>query len=275
MMKMKRKWVWGGVLCLAAVLLFTSEAVWAQFSPVEIENVSRIVGIGIGMAPDYIGSDDSKFVAVPFLRYNFSKSERYLLLRGFEFEFNAVDHPWFRLGPVLNLRSGRGDVENNQVERMKNIGSTFEGGAFVGAEFKDKTNPRQRLLLSVRYLYDLGGEYNGSLTTGSIKGWLPLSKRFDASLGVSTSFGSSDYMDTYFGVDAEDSLRSGFRRYSADTGFRDVSINPGIVMHLNKTWHVGAGVRYMRLVGDAEDSPVVKVGDKSQWMGGVGVAYSW
>jgi outer membrane scaffolding protein for murein synthesis (MipA/OmpV family) len=83
-------------------------------------------------------------------------------------------------------------------------------------------------------------------------------------------------MDTYFGVDLEDSFRSGLRRFSADSGFRDLSISPGLVWHLTKDWHIGAGVRYMRLLSDAEDSPVVDdVGDKNQWIGGIGVAYSW
>ena len=267
-----RKSAWVGVLCLVSVLLFASEAVWAQ---VEIENVPKVGGIFIGVAPDYIGSSDYKPVVAPFLRYNLSNSERYLMLRGFEFQFNAVDHPWFRLGPVVNFRAGRGDVENNQVERMKNIGSTVEGGGFIGAEFKDKENPRQRLLLSLQYLHDIGGEHNGSLTTGTVKGWLPMSPQFDFTLGLSMSFGSSDYMETYFGVDVEDSLRSRFPVYSAGSGFRDISLTPGIVYHLNKNWHLGAGVRYMRLMGDAEDSPVVEVGNENQWMAGLGVFYSW
>jgi outer membrane protein len=260
---------------MVAVLLFSSEVVWAQNSVFEIDTVPRIGGIGIGLAPDYVGSEDYKFVAAPFFRYQFSGTERYLRLRGFELEFNAVDHPWLRFGPVLNYRFGREDVENNQVDRMKDIDGAIEGGAFVGAEFRDKANPRQRLILSLQFLKDISGEHNGSLTTGSVRGWLPLSKQFDSTLGVSSSFGSSDYMDLYFGVDSEDSIRSGFRTFSADSGFRDVSISPGLVMHLTKEWHIGAGVRYMRLLTDAEDSPVVKVGDKNQWIGGIGVAYSW
>jgi outer membrane protein len=46
-------------------------------------------------------------------------------------------------------------------------------------------------------------------------------------------------------------------------------------MHLTEAWKLAAGIRYMRLVGDAEDSPVTKVGDNDQWIGGIGVAYTW
>jgi len=102
-----------------------------------------------------------------------------------------------------------------------------------------------------------------------------MSPKVDFTLGLSASFGSSDYMETYFGVDAEDSFRSRLPRFNANSGMRDFSITPGLVYHLNKSWHLGAGVRYMRLIGDAEDSPVVEVGDENQWMAGLGVFYSW
>ncbi len=274
-MKMKDKAVLAGFVCMVALTLFASEVVWGQSSPLEIDNSQRIGGIFIGFAPDYVGSDDYKAVAAPFFRYNFSNSEQYIVLRGFDLQANVVDHPWFRIGPALNYRFGRDDVENNQVDRMDEIDGAIELGAFVGAEFKDSGNPRQRLLLSLEFLQDISGEHKGSVTTGSIKGWYPLSRQFDLTLGLSTSFGSSDYMDTYFGVDNGDSNRSGLRRYSAHSGFRDVSVTPGVVMHLTEAWKLAAGIRYMRLVGDAEDSPVTKVGDNDQWIGGIGVAYTW
>jgi outer membrane protein len=274
-MKKKEKSAMAGFLCMAAVLLFASGVVWAQSSPMEIDNGQALGGIFIGVAPDYVGSSDYKAVAAPFFRYNFSHSEQYILLRGFELQANVVDHPWFRIGPVLNYRFGRNNVENDQVDRMEEIDGAIEAGAFVGAEFKDSGNPRQRVMLSLEFLQDISGEHKGNLTTGSIKGWLPLSSRFDATLGLSTSFGSSDFMETYFGVDAADSNRSGLRRFSASSGFRDVSITPGLLMRLTESWYLAGGVRYMRLVGDAEDSPVTKVGDANQWIVGVGAAYSW
>ena len=274
-MKMKEKSVLAGFVCMVALTLFAPGVVWAQSSPMEIDNSQRIGGLFIGVAPDYVGSSDYKLVAAPFFRYNFSNSEQYIVLRGFDLQFNVVDHPWFRIGPALNYRFGRSKVENDQVDEMENIDGAIEAGAFVGAEFKDKANPRQRLMLSLEFLQDISGAHKGSVTTGSIKGWLPLSRRFDFTLGLSSSYGSSDYMDTYFGVDTADSNQSGLRRFSADSGFRDVSITPGVVMHLTESWYLAGGVRYMRLVGDAEDSPVTKVGDNDQWIVGVGAAYTW
>ena len=275
-MKKKEKSVLAGFLCMVALTLIASGVVWAQTGPLEIDNDKKIGGVFIAVAPDYLGSNDYKFVAAPFFRYNFSNSEQYLLLRGFELQANVVNHPWFRIGPVLNYRFGRSDVEQDQVDRMDNIDAAIEGGAFVGAEFKDQANPRQRLLLSLKFLQDISGVHKGSLTTGEIKGWLPLSSQFDFTLGISTTYGSSDYMDTYFGVDPADSNSSGLRRFSANGGFRDFSVTPGLVYHLSKSWKLAGGIRYMRLGADAADSPVTEdVGNKDQWIGGIGVAYAW
>jgi outer membrane protein len=83
-------------------------------------------------------------------------------------------------------------------------------------------------------------------------------------------------MSTYFGVTQVDADRTGLRVYEADGGFKDIRVFPALVMHLSETWHLALGVQYRGLLGDAEDSPVVDDrGSSSQWLSGVGVAYSW
>jgi len=47
-------------------------------------------------------------------------------------------------------------------------------------------------------------------------------------------------------------------------------------MHLSDRWHLAGGLRYQRMTGDAEDSPVVSMrGDADQWIVGLGAAFSW
>jgi MipA family protein len=272
---MKGKWAWAGIPYMLAVLVGVPNVVWAQQSPLGVGNMDRIAGVGVGIAPDYLGSDDYRFVVVPFLTYNFPGLERTIVLIGTDLQINVVNHPWLRIGPVLNLRRGRGDVDNDAVDRMENIDATVQAGAFIGAEFKDPANKRARLVLSIEYLHDVGGAYNSYLVTGSARGGYPVSPKVDVSLGVSTTYGGHSYMQTYFGVDPDDSARSGLEQYSLGSGFRDVSIMPSVVYHLTRSWHLGMGVRYVRLVGSASTSPVVDVGSKDQFIAGFGVGYSW
>ena len=121
----------------------------------------------------------------------------------------------------------------------------------------------------------MAGAYNGWLVTGSVKGWVPIAPKFDLGMGASTTYGSASYMDTYFGVDAEDAQRSGLSQFSPSSGFRDVSLLPSVVYHLNRSWSLGAGLRYMRLIQGAYDSPVTDVGNPDQYIVGLGVLYKW
>ncbi len=89
-------------------------------------------------------------------------------------------------------------------------------------------------------------------------------------------YGSGDYINTYFGVSAADSARSGLRQFSAGDGLRDVSVTPALILHLGEKWHVGGFVRYQRVLSDAADSPVVdQRGSPNQVWIGLVVAYSW
>jgi outer membrane protein len=159
---------------------------------------------------------------------------------------------------------------------MTEIDDTVEAGAFLGVNWKINGDRRHRIVADVEALFDVGGEHDGVIGTLSARYWLPVGKMFDVVLGIGFQYADSDYMNTYFGVSPTDSSLSGLPIYDADGGTCNFRIFPGVVMHLSPKWHLAAGVRYQRLVGDAEDSPVVKdAGSADQFIAGLGVAYSW
>jgi outer membrane protein len=265
-------------VCLALVCaLLIAQAVQAQDSPFTIDNVPNVVGVGVAMLPDYFGSNDYTMGAAPFFKFTYPKSEWYLMLRATQLSANIVNHPWLRLGPIVNYRFGRtDDVEDNEVKRMTEIDDTVEAGAFVGVEFITKDNPRQRFSANVEFLSDVANEYNGYLVSASARYWYPVHKAVDVTLGVSTTYADDNYMKTYFGVNEIDADRSGLPIFAAEGGMRDISVTPGVVVHLSMNWHVAAGLKYFYLMDDAKDSPIVDdEGDANQWIAGVGVAYSW
>lgn len=257
-------------------VIFTS-GVQAQDSPLVIENMPNIFGAGVALVPDYQGSDDSTVGAAPFGRITFSGQERYIQLFVTELYANVIDHPFLRFGPVVNYRFGRDDdVEDDVVKKMEEIDGTIEAGVFGGFTFIDGANPRKRFIVSVEYLQDIGGEHEGYTASVSARFWHPLSKAIDVSLGVGATYADEDYMETYFGVSPSDADRTALPVFEADGGIKDVRILPAVVVHLSEFWHVGVGARYQRLLGDAEDSPVVDDrGSADQFMAGLAVAYSW
>jgi len=245
-------------------------------SPFAIDNVPNVIGVGVGMVPDYLGSDDYTVAAAPMFRWTLAGTERYLQLNVTELSFNVLNHPNWVLAPVLNYRPGREDVEDDVVDEMDEIDDTFDVGLTIGYVWKDKANPRHRLITNLTTLLDAGDVYRGWTVSAGARYWFPISKPIDMQIGVGANYGNSQYMDTYFGVSSDDARDSGLKRFEADAGFRDVNAQLAMVFHFSKSWHMGVGLKYFYLVEDAGDSPIVEDrGDANQLVGGIGIAYSW
>jgi outer membrane scaffolding protein for murein synthesis (MipA/OmpV family) len=75
-------------------------------------------------------------------------------------------------------------------------------------------------------------------------------------------------------VDGGDAARSGLDPYNADEGFKDVSFGASLTYRFLGNWSATATGLYTRLIGDAEDSPVVDDrGDENQLFAGALVSY--
>ena len=267
-------------LAFAAVVFALSFATTAQAamdSPFAIENVPNVIGIGVGMVPDYLGSDDYTVAAAPFFRWTLSGTERYLQLNVTELSFNVLNHPNFVLGPVLNYRPGRDDdVDDHVIADMEEIDDTVDVGITAGYVWKEKANPRHRFVTNLTFLMDAGDVYRGWLVQAGARYWYPVSKPIDLQIGIGTTYGNSQYMGTYFGVDSEDAANTGLKKFDADEGFRDVNAQIAGVFHFSANWHLGVGIKYIGLIGDASDTPIVDGrGDANQFVYGLGFAYSW
>ncbi|MDA9761886.1 MipA/OmpV family protein [Desulfobacterales bacterium] len=89
------------------------------------------VGGGIGFAPDYEGSKDYKAVPVPVADVKFD-NKMFIKLFGLNLRANLLPNKMWQLGPVVNYRGERKDVENNAVDDMKDVDGTSELGIFGG-----------------------------------------------------------------------------------------------------------------------------------------------
>jgi outer membrane protein len=246
---------------LAGVLAFT------LFSAVSLqaEIYKLSMGAGVGLAPDYEGSDD--YTGTPML---FGEavwdSGRYLKLDGSKLRANILSHERFRFGPVANYRLGRDDavdVDDDRVKRMKKVDDSFELGAFAGIQIDNWS-------VMLEGLSDVSDGHDGFVATLSSQYAWQVSDPFILSFGVSTSWADNDYMRSFFDVDAGDSARSGLKQYKADDGFKDVGCSLKADYIWSDNWSTRVSGSYKRLVGDAEDSPIVDDrGDENQFFLGV------
>ena len=88
---------------------------------------------------------------------------------------------------------------------------------------------------------------------------------------IRTTYGSSDYMEEYFGISPSQSTRSGLPVYDAACGFKSVGFHMMAIHRLDRHWGILAGAGYDRLVGDTAVSPVTK--NDNQYHVSIGVSY--
>jgi len=246
----------------------------------DAEEGINFVGVGVGQTPDYQGSDDYTTGAAPVARYYFS-GERYVYLLGPQLSVNLVDDKVFQFGPMFMYRFGRdSDVDDSVVKQMVEIDDAVEAGAFVAARYAmNEQDPRERLVFSAELLADVSDTHDGWIGAAGVRYWMPISRAVVAHIGGGFAYASDDYVQTYYGVNGVDVAlfpSLGGNAYNAEGGLHDYRITAGAMMHLSPDWHLGAGVRYQQLQGDAEDSPVVdERGDSAQLIYGLGLGYVW
>jgi outer membrane protein len=230
---------------------------------------------GVGARPDYEGSNDYRALPIGTVRLNWD-SGQYFALKGTESsgaavrtEGNLLGSDMFQLGPVLQYRLERNDVQSGRVDAMSTVDGAWEAGGFVGLKMDD-----WRFRTTVTG--DISSTYDGTL----IELLVGYERTYDSNLGVewhvASTWASDGYMGTYFGVDAADAAASGFSTYDADAGFKDIGTRLSLSWAGEDWggWRIIGIVSYFRMLGDAEDSPVVDdAGDANQFFGGFGVGY--
>ena len=108
----------------------------AQVLPADIPDLN-LIGIAVGVGPDYMGSGNTQGAAAPLLRYQFAGTQRYVAWVGPTGYFNVLNDENWRFGPMANFRPGRGsDVDDPVVSRMVGINNAWEGGVFLQYRYK-------------------------------------------------------------------------------------------------------------------------------------------
>ena len=93
---------------------------------------------------------------------------------------------------------------------------------------------------------------------------------------AAVTWGSDNYMNTYFGISPSGAAAIGLSTFDADAGVRDVSGGLIAMVPLSDKLVAGAGIVYSQLLGDAADSPIVDTrGDSRQLIYGIGFAYGF
>lgn len=239
-------------------------------------------GLGVAWIPDYEGSDEYKMIPAVFARgrlagFNFFTRGAYLYVDAIRGN-GGMD---FNLGPIIGVRMNRsGDVKDAAVDKLPELDAAIEAGAFAGVTWHGLTNPYDSLSLRVDVLTDVSGAHKSTLVTPTIDFGTPLSKTLYVGASASLEWAGGGYADYYYSITPLEGAIAGLPAYDADGGLKHWRLglvaNQSITGDLTGGFSIFGAVDYTHLLGDFADSPIVDDrGSASQWLGALGVAYTW
>lgn len=233
------------------------------------------VGAGALYVPEYEGSDDMTFEALPLLEIEWN--DRVFLSTEDGIGVHLYRGDDLRVSTSMGYEFGREESDSSDLRGLGDIDGSVT--AAIGVEFE--AGPVTPFLELTRHVS--GTE--GTVLELGVETSVPLAGAFgdradsdetrapELMIGASAEWADDGFMSGMFGIGALQSERSGIPRYSAQAGFKSVGIEVGFVYPIGDRWSVMTVAEYSRLMGDASDSPIVK--DVNQFSGGLFVVYGF
>jgi outer membrane scaffolding protein for murein synthesis (MipA/OmpV family) len=210
-------------------------------------------GPSVSFQPRYPGADSYHVVGGPSIDIRYR--DRFFLSMGEGIGMNVLTGPNWRLGVAAAYDLGRREADDrDHLNGMGNINPAPSLRLF-GQYAISKTFP---LVLSADLRRNFGGD-NGWI--GNLGAYMPMpgsSEKFAWFAGPTMTIADSQYMNSWFGVDAGQSARSGYRQYHASAGIRSVGFGVSANWTVKKHWIVSADGAFQQLVGSAAHSPITQ-----------------
>jgi len=219
------------------------------------------IGGGIAAAPHYEGADRDRFRLVPFGSITYDDTVR---LGPDGLAVTVLKADGVSVAPVLGYGGGR---QESTDSNLKGLG-TIQSAVTLGVILKYQTGPFSVTITPREAVTHSNDGFVANFTAAYA--W-QIAPRLKLSVGPALGVADGRYEQTYFGVDAEQSLRSGKRAYSPDGGVKDVGLTGALNYAIDSHWMLQTMVSDRELVGDAADSPIVR--SKNQASIVTGIAY--
>lgn len=222
------------------------------------------------VSPEFPGADSYSFIAYPSLS---------LRRAGTAEGFNAPDdgislalfgNSSWSAGLVGRYQTGRYSGDDRKLTGLHDARWAVEPGLF--AEYWPL---QDTVRLRGEMRFGLNG-YNGLVGNLSLD-YVHRVGKFVISGGPRMAISGTDYMETYFGVTAQDALNNAaVTAYKPDAGIKSVGLAAAATYKWNESWATTVNAGYDRLVGSAADSPIVKnLGTTNQFTFGASASYTF
>lgn len=243
------------------------------------------VGVGAIYGPSYDGSDDYVASPIPIIMGSLGGVDITPRGGGLALDFvpDGDGSVSFDAGIAAGMNMNRvRQIEDPVVSSLGKLDTAVEVGPTAGVSYAGLLNPYDSVSASVDVRWDVAGAHKGRTINPAISYFTPLSRGMIAALSISAEHSSARYADYYYSVSPAQSEASGLPAFDADGGGFNragVTLFSGIDLDGDIT-NGGLGLiligSYSRMLGDAKNSPFTSIrGDANQWLGAVGIGYTF
>lgn len=227
------------------------------------------VGGAVGIRPKYEGSDEYEAFGFPMIFPKFGNNSlggRVSVNGADDVRFRLWQYNGFEIGPLAGYAFGRDEDDGDLLRGLGDVDEGFVIGAYAGYNIGP-------VLLDVSYHQIVSGDDDGYQIRfgGTLE--QEIRRGLVGKVRVGATFADDVYMQSYFGITSAQAFSSvaGLSEYEADSGIKDVHVELGATYDLTDRITLKASGKYLRLVGDAADSPIVESED--QFIGMFGAIY--
>lgn len=224
-------------------------------------------------SPAWQGSRDQALSLFPNIRLAYSDILFASVSEGVGWA--ALRKDGWRAGPLIKPRFGRNESNGGSpfliaggstaLIGMGNVKFAGEAGGFVEKQF----GPRRAWRVRGEVRQGFGG-HKGLVADASLAYRTPIGRAI-ATFGPNVTAAGSQFVQTYYGVDARQSLRTGLARYDAKGGIVSYGLSASFLRPLDRRSAITVFTNLDRLSGPAADSPLVRErGRRTQFTLGIG-----
>ena len=208
------------------------------------------LGLGVLFKPKYEGSSNYDVWPIPYFEFEYKRHLYISPYRGIGYKSKLSDGFSYDLGVGFDF--GRDEEDGDLLLGMGDI--DFSGALRAGLSYDfGSAELGVRMKKAVTGAHD-GYELEASLGRSFfVREWKTMFR-----FALNATYASEDYLQTYFGVNAAQSLSSGHPVYAMDAGLKEVGVSTMIIRRLNPQWSLLFLANYGKFVGDVADSPVVE-----------------
>jgi len=272
---MAKRAVLAGSAGLVAMIAGAAPAMAADAAPAraavaDARTFYVTLGADFRVRPTFYGGDSSKFFPFPVGSISIGPPVRRFSSIKDGASIGLFDQGMVRAGAVIGAKWHRREKDDRVALRgLGNVDFAIEPGVFA------EVYPVAWLRGRVEVRHGFGG-HSGTLADVSADAFGDVLPGWRLSAGPRLSLASSDYAQTYFGVNAVQSARSGLPVFSPGGGVKSYGVGTALQWRATDAIIATAYAEYERLAGDIGRAPLVRQrGSRDQAMFGLRVTYSF